>query len=74
MLVTGYQKPVHLAANKQIEESCGMKYVKNSIYTSCVLIIRRKVYQAACGVPAKSFAQRAMALCSLWTTDAKCKV
>ena len=30
---------------------------------------RRKVYQAACGMPAKNYAQRAMALCSLWTTD-----
>ena len=41
-LVTGYQKPVHLSANKQIEESCGMKYVKNSTYTSCVLIIEER--------------------------------
>ena len=52
-----------------------MKYVKQKacgltchIYLLCACN-RRKVYQAACGIPAKSYAQRAMALYSLQTTD-----
>ena len=40
------------------------------IYILCACT-RRKVNQAACEVPAKSDAQEAMVLCSLWTTDLK---
>ena len=69
-----HKMPKHLSAVKHIEETCAMTYMYFSngltwhIY-AVVCCTRRKVYQAACEVPAKIYAQKPMALCSLWTTD-----
>ena len=42
-------------------KACGLTW---HIYLLCACN-RRKVYQAACGMPAKSYAQRAKALCDV---------
>ena len=68
-----HKKLVHLSAEKHIEEPCAITYVYFSnglgIYISSALVLEGKVHQAACEVLAKIYAKKAIALCSLWTTD-----
>ena len=34
--MTGHQKPVHLSAKQQIEESCGINYVTQKACAVCI--------------------------------------